>query len=115
MLLYQHDQAESFRFVAIGDLEGDAVGEFRSAWRTASSVLRGRDFVVDLSGVTGAGQAGLDLLSEMQRAGVHLRAEQTPECVEVRRFLETAPAHPRAGRVQRGRARGWLRLARFSE
>jgi anti-anti-sigma regulatory factor len=79
MTLYQHDQAKAFRFVLVGALDGASALELQSAWETARSVLRGRELLVDLTGMTTAGPEGLSLLSRMQEAGARLLETQVAE------------------------------------
>jgi ABC-type transporter Mla MlaB component len=74
MDLYQHDSAAMFRFVLRGDLSGMSVREFEQAWQTAASIATGKQIVVDLSDVTNADAAGLELLSRMRESGARLIA-----------------------------------------
>ena len=75
MDLYQHDSAGMFRFVLRGDLSGTSVREFEHAWNTATSIATQKEMVVDLSGVTDADAAGVELLCRMRESGVRLTAE----------------------------------------
>jgi ABC-type transporter Mla MlaB component len=115
MILYQHDHAAMFRFVIVGELAGPAVEELRCAWETACSVLRGRELVLDLSGVTAVDPQGLALLSRLKDSGARISSRQVPECAEIRPFLAFAPALAKEDLRPRGRFRDWLRFARFSE
>jgi len=72
MILYQHDQAKTFRFVLVGELDGTSAHELQCAWETARSVLRGRELLVDLTQMTAAGPEGWGLLSRMKEAGARL-------------------------------------------
>lgn len=49
--------------------------ELERSWRTASSVLRGKSVVVDLTDVTSIDEAGEQLLVRMQKEGAHLIPE----------------------------------------
>lgn len=53
--------------------------ELEHAWITAASVLRGRELVLDVSGLTGTDENGTNLLSRMRESGVRLEAEAPPE------------------------------------
>jgi ABC-type transporter Mla MlaB component len=66
---YQHDSAAMFRFVLRGELCGASVEELEHAWATAASVMREKELVVDLGGLSGADQAGIALLSRMRESG----------------------------------------------
>ena len=98
MDLYQHDSAAMFRSVIRGDLSGMSVREFEQAWNTATSIATRKEIVVDLSGVTNADAAGVELLSRMRESGVRLTAVLNPESEAFLRstgILLAAPeAHP---------------------
>lgn len=78
MILYQHDQAKTFRFVLVGELDGTSAHELQCAWETARSVLRGRELLVDLTQMTTAGPEGRGLLSRMKEAGARLLETPVP-------------------------------------
>jgi len=79
MEMYQHDSSSEFRFVLRGSLEGPWVEELEHAWITAASILKGKELVIDRSGLTGIDENGLKLLSRMQDAGGRLTADSEPE------------------------------------
>ncbi len=79
MDIYQHDGATTFRFVVRGELSGKAVGELEQAWTTATSILRQRALVVDVSGVTNTDASGLCLLSRLQESGCRLITTGPPK------------------------------------
>ncbi len=87
MQLYQHDSSSTFRFVLRGCLEGPWVQELEHAWITAASVLRGKELVLDVSGLTGTDENGLNLLSRMRDSGARLKADSPPETPSRRRWL----------------------------
>ncbi|HVO78485.1 MAG TPA: STAS domain-containing protein [Candidatus Bathyarchaeia archaeon] len=95
MDLYQHDSAAMFRFVLRGDLSGTFVREFEQAWNTATSIATQKEIVVDLSGVTDADAAGVELLCRMRESGVRLTAELPPRSDAFLR-MGKAPAAPEA-------------------
>jgi ABC-type transporter Mla MlaB component len=78
MDLYQHDEPSRFRFVLRGQLLGASVEELEHAWRTAQSVLKDRELVVDVSALSLADSAGLGLLLRMQQSGARLVASDAP-------------------------------------
>ena len=92
MDLYQHDSAAMFRFVVRGDLSGMSVREFEQAWNTATSIATRKEIVVDLSGVTNADAAGVELLSRMRESGVRLTAVLTPKSETFLRSTGMLPA-----------------------
>jgi ABC-type transporter Mla MlaB component len=79
MELYQHDGRSTFRFVLRGSLAGRWVQELEYAWVTASSVLKGKEVVVDVCGVAEIDEHGVNLLSRMRAKGVRLVANTPPE------------------------------------
>jgi ABC-type transporter Mla MlaB component len=80
MQIFQHDSAITFRFVLHGELTGDGVEELEHAWTTARSILGTKALVVDISGITNADAAGIELLSRMRETGASLSAALPPEC-----------------------------------
>jgi ABC-type transporter Mla MlaB component len=78
MDMYQHDSATMFQFVLRGELIGDPVQDLEHAWKTAKSILAGKELVVDISGITNADPSGVDLLSRMRESGARLTAALTP-------------------------------------
>jgi hypothetical protein len=78
MEVYQHDGPCTYRFVLRGSLEGRWVRELECAWISARSILKGKDVVVDVSGLTGANEDGIQLLSRMAESGVLLTAAAPP-------------------------------------
>ena len=92
MSLYLHDSHRLFRFVLRGSLEGPWVRELEGAWITARSILRAKDVIVDLSGLTEADEEGIGLLSRMAESGVRLIAASPPESPGLARLLGTPAA-----------------------
>jgi len=92
--MFQHDSATIFRFVLHGDLTGDGVREFEHAWTTARSILGAKALVVDISGITNADAAGVELLSRMREAGARLNAALPLESAEFIRSLGIPVAAP---------------------
>jgi hypothetical protein len=77
MQLYQHDSASTLRFVLRGALEQPWTAELEQAWITATSILQGKELVVDITGLTGMDQDGLNLLSTMRNRGARLLTRST--------------------------------------
>jgi len=95
MELYLNDSAEKFEIVLDGDLTADAARNLDHAWTTATSILKGKELVVDVSGLTSAGAEGVDLLGRMKRAGARLTAKRSPKSSDLVRFLGVPlAAHP---------------------
>jgi len=78
MEMYQHDSFAAFQFVLRGHLAGNRVLDLEHAWITAQSILNGKELIVDISGVTGADQFGVDLLFRMRDSGARLTAALPP-------------------------------------
>jgi hypothetical protein len=74
---YIHDGARVFRFVLIGRLAGAHVRELAQCYRTASSILKGRTFVVDLSGLAGWDEEGRALIESWREGGAEVLAQVT--------------------------------------
>ena len=74
MRYYMHDGSAAFSFALAGYLSLEGALELEQAWRTASSVIGGRDLIVDLSYVTGVDDAGRELLLKWHAYGARLVA-----------------------------------------
>ncbi len=85
--MYQHDSAAMFQFVLRGELIGDGVQDLEHAWKTASSILAGKELVVDVSGILKADPPGLDLLSRMRESGARLTMALPPDSMEFARSM----------------------------
>jgi ABC-type transporter Mla MlaB component len=110
MDMYQHDGPTVFRFVLRGKLSGVQVQELDHAWNTAKSILSGKELVIDISGITDADPAGVDLLSRMRESGARMIAALPPESVEFIRSMGIPVAAP-----DRRRGSTWaLRLSRLA-
>jgi anti-anti-sigma regulatory factor len=69
-----HDSARELRLKLEGKISGPWVQELRQCWSTASSTTTGRSAILDLDDVDFIDPAGQDLLVEMHREGVVLKA-----------------------------------------
>ena len=72
--MYQHDSAEMFQFILRGELSVDQVPDLEHAWTTAQSIVKAKELVIDVSGLTKADPSGMELLNRMRDSGVHLSA-----------------------------------------
>ena len=87
---YIHDHSDVLRFAITGDLSGPGVASLDQAWRTATSVLRGRVLVIDLVSVCDADEYGRDLLLRWHRGGARISARSA----ETRAFAEAIVGAP---------------------
>src|SRR6266849_2008933 len=87
MKMLQHDSATMFQFVLQGELTADGVRELEHAWTTARSILGTKALGVDISGITNADAAGVELLSRMRETGARLNAALPPASAEFIRSL----------------------------
>ncbi|PYT24664.1 MAG: hypothetical protein DMG57_27900 [Acidobacteria bacterium] len=94
MQMFQHDSATIFWFVLQGDLTGDGVQELQHAWTTARLILGTKALVVDISGITNADAAGVELLSRKRETGARLNATLPPESAEFVRSFGIPVAAP---------------------
>lgn len=101
-----HDNADAFRLKITGDLAGPAVATLDQVWRTASSVLRGRMFVIDLADVPNADESGRDLLLRWHRIGARIIART----LESRVLAEGIVGVPIPMISRAGRTVAWPRI-----
>ena len=94
MQMYLNDSVETFEFVLRGELTGDAVQSLKYAWITATSILHGKEVLVDVSALTAADAEGIELLYSMTGAGARLRAALPPHSEELLRSLGVLVAAP---------------------
>jgi len=80
---YIHDHSDALRLSIIGDLSGPGVASLDQAWRTATSILDGRELVIDLA-ATCADEHGRNLLLCWHRMGARIIARSS----ESRAFAE---------------------------
>ena len=72
---YMHHGATAFSLELAGRLSDESARELQQAWRTASSVIRNRSLIVDLSYVTGIDAAGQRLVRAWHDHGAQLVAK----------------------------------------
>ena len=110
---YMHDGSTAFRFTLAGNLSNDSATELEQAWLTASSIIGERGLVVDLTGITGIGESGRELLLRWCSAGATLIARRS----EARAVLASVPGLALAPEVRESRgesARRWPAWSRLS-
>lgn len=95
MDMYLHDSADAFRFILRGDLTAAGARQLEGAWETAKSILEGKALTVEISGVTRADPAAIELLSRMRDSGARITAARPPECEDLLRFFGIPAAAPR--------------------
>ena len=100
MEIYLNDSVKSFEFVLKGDLADGAVRSLEQAWVTATSILGGKEVSVEVSGLTAADQAGVELLYRMKASGARLTGALPPDSEELLRSLGMPVAAP--ARRERG-------------
>ena len=74
MDMYQHDSPDSLRFVLRGDLTDAGVQQLQFAWETAKSVLKGKELIIEVSGLRTVDHAGRELLIRMRESGARITA-----------------------------------------
>src|SRR5271165_950740 len=94
MQMYLNDRVKTFEFVVRGELTGDAVQSLKHAWITATSILNGKEVLVDVSALTAADAEGIGLLCRMTGSGARLRAALPPHSPEFLRSLGVLVAAP---------------------
>ncbi len=94
MDMYLHDSADTFRFVLRGDLTAAGAEQLYGAWETAKSILIGRELTVDVTDITKADPAGIELLSRMRESGARITAARPPACEELLPFFDIPAAAP---------------------
>jgi hypothetical protein len=94
---YMHDGPKSFRIELMGALSAEDAGRLEQDWRTASSVLKDRALVIDLTFATNVDPAARDLLTGWFREGAQLVAKS----LKARLLAESIVGHSCAPPVKR--------------
>ncbi len=110
MSIRQHDGADAFLFVVTGELSGASVQQLEWSCETAKSILRGKELIVDISGVTDADESGSALLLRMRESGARLTATSPPASED---FVRSFGAPGAAAKASRTRAWALRRLAQL--
>ena len=94
LVYYLHDDPSTFRLELAGALLAGNVAEVERVWRTGSSTLGTRAFVVDVESLTSVDDAGRRLLGRWRQLGAtfiagcseaRLIVESIADCAEVER------------------------------
>ena len=94
MQMYLNDSVKTFEFVLQGELTGNSVQSLEYAWITATSILNGKEVLVDVSALTAADAQGIELLDRMTGSGARLRAALPPHSEGFLRSLGVLVAAP---------------------
>ena len=100
---YMHDGSTTFRFKLAGNLSDAGARELQQAWRTASSIIDGKELIVDISQLTGIGDAGRTLLSTWQLQGGIVVADRAAACA----LLDSIPGISFGDGGNAGRTHRW--------
>jgi hypothetical protein len=98
LVYYMHDGSAEFRFQLSRDLSGDAVRDVEQAWRTASSTIGDRRFVVDVTNLTGIDDEGRELIQKWHRIGALLVANSCEATARMHELVDCPVTLQRAGR-----------------
>jgi hypothetical protein len=74
---YLHDDPATFRLELVGALLAGTAAEVERVWRTGSSTLGARAFVVDVDSLTSVDDAGRRLLGRWRQLGATFIAERS--------------------------------------
>jgi hypothetical protein len=85
---YMHDGSAAFRFELAGSLLAEGARDLAQAWRTASSVIGGRDLIVDVTYLTEIDEAGRALLQQWHATGATLVAISPEARVRVQEMAD---------------------------
>jgi ABC-type transporter Mla MlaB component len=94
MQMYLHDSVKTFELVLQGELTGGSVQSLEQAWITATSILNGKEVLVEVSALTAADAEGIELLYRLTGSGARLRAALPPHSEEFLRSLGVPVAAP---------------------
>jgi anti-anti-sigma regulatory factor len=75
LVYYLHDEPSAFRLELAGVLSSGNAAELERVWRTGSSTLGTRAFVVDIDSLTSVDDAGRRLLARWRQLGAALIGE----------------------------------------
>jgi hypothetical protein len=85
LVYYLHDDPSTFRLQLAGALLAGTAAEVERVWRTGSSTLGARAFVVDVDSLTSVDDAGRRLLGRWKQMGATFIAE----CSEAKLIVES--------------------------
>jgi hypothetical protein len=93
---YMHDGPAAFRFELAGDLSDEGARRLEQDWRTASSVIGGRQLIVDITFVTSVEKEARVLLAGWHASGARLIANSNDSRSLAQSILGEALPEPRA-------------------
>jgi hypothetical protein len=93
---YMHDGPAAFRFELAGDLDDKGARRLELDWRTASSVIGDRLFIVDITSVTSAAREARILLARWHASGARLIANSHSSRLLAQSILGTPFPEPPA-------------------
>jgi hypothetical protein len=108
---YQHDFGTTFRFQLAGELTGADVMELEHAWHTATSIMRDKQLILDVSGLTGVDEPGVQLIQRMFGSGALVVSSEQPASRGLLLALGvpvSVSVHPRRSRSLRSLVLGIL-------
>jgi len=88
LVYYLHDEPSAFRLELAGALSVSNLAEVERVWRTGSSTLGTRSFVVDVDSLTSVDDAGRRLLARWTQIGATFIAESSEARLIVQSFGE---------------------------
>jgi hypothetical protein len=77
LVYYLHDEPSAFRLELTGTLSAGNLAEIERVWRTGSSTLGTRAFMVDVDSLTSVDDAGRRLLGRWRQLGATFIAESS--------------------------------------
>lgn len=96
LVYYLHDDPSSLRIQLNGTLSASNAAELERCWRTGSSTLGSRAWVVDLDSLLSVDDAGRRLLLRWRELGARLVGESTAAKAIMESVAESAGTEPRA-------------------
>jgi hypothetical protein len=88
---YIHDSVPTLRFQLFGDLRAAQIAELNGSWETARTTLSSRRFVLDVSHLYSADEAGRAWLRKMKEAGAQFLPQNYMDSPAV---SQDSPQHP---------------------
>jgi hypothetical protein len=96
LVYYLHDDPFTFRLELVGALLAGTVAEVERVWRTGSSTLGTRAFVVDVDSLTSVDEAGSRLLGRWRQLGASFIAERSEAKLIVESIMQDSVLERRA-------------------
>jgi hypothetical protein len=96
LVYYLHDDPSTFRLELAGALLAGTAAEVERVWRTGSSTLGARAFVVDVDSLTSVDDAGRRLLERWRQMGATFIAERSEAKLIVESIAQDAALQRKA-------------------